>query len=158
MTENAGFPIACKRGNYKLHERIRKKQRIYKMILEGRTYESIRQELGISERTLYRYIDIIFTQEQDFMNDTVTAEEMHRQIILCRNRFLEDRQEVKQWIKDPNFKDKVDAMHLASELARAVLVLYQEGPAMLERTHSFPGIPSLHKALEELETKGKEGE
>jgi hypothetical protein len=153
LAENAGFPIAWKRGNYKLHERIHTKQRIYKMILEGRTYESIMQELGISERTLYRYIDIIFTQEQDFLSDTVTAEEMRRQILICRDRFLEDRQEVKQWIKDPNFKDKVDAMNLASELAAAVLRLYQEGPAILERTHKFPANYSPHKALEELEKK-----
>ncbi len=78
---------------------------------------------------------------------------MSRQILICRDRFLEDRQEVKQWIKDPNFKDKVDAMNLASELAAAVLRLYQEGPAMLERTHSFPGNYSLHKALQEIEEK-----
>jgi hypothetical protein len=44
-------------------------------------------------------------------------------------------------------------MHLAAELARAVLVLYQEGPAMLARTHEFPANYSPHKALEELEEK-----
>ena len=147
LAENAGFPIAWKRGNYKLHERIHTKQRIYKMILEGRSYESIMQELGISERTLYRYINIIFTQEQDFLNDTVTAEEMRRQILICRDRLLEDRQEVKQWMKGSDFKDKVDAMNLASELAVAVLKLYEHGPVMLERTHKFPGNYFLSKAL-----------
>jgi hypothetical protein len=72
---------------------------------------------------------------------------MRRQILLCRDRLLEDRQEVKQWMKDPNFKDKVGAMNLASELAVAVLKLYEHGPVMLERTHKFPGNYFLSKAL-----------
>lgn len=56
MTENAGFPVREKRGNYKLYERIYTKQRIRQMIVDGHTYEShtyesIMRELGISERT-----------------------------------------------------------------------------------------------------------
>jgi len=134
-----GFPDAKKRGNYKLAERLRIKQDIYRMILDGYTYAKIMDELQISERTLYRYLDTIFSQEQDCLERTLGGrEEMRRQILIRRDRLLEDRRTLQEWMKDPNFKDKVNAMHLAAEISGAVLRLYDSGPGYLSKRHSFP--------------------
>jgi len=59
-------------------------------------------------------------------------------------------------MKDPEFDDKVGAMNLASELAVGVLRLYQEGPAMLQRTHAFPSGYSLADALKDDDNNTEE--
>jgi hypothetical protein len=139
-----GFSDAKKRGNYKVAERLRMKQQIYRMILDGYTYAKIMDELQISERTLYRYLDVIFSEEQDSLEKTLGGrEEMRRQIMICRDRLLEDRRTLQEWMKDPNFKDKVSAMHLAAEISAAVLRLYDNGPGLLSKRHAFPNYNSL---------------
>lgn len=137
MTENAGFPVRWKRGNYKLHERLRTKQRIYKMMLDGRSNQSMMQELGISERTFYRYRDIIFAEEQDFLQETVTYEDLRRQMILCRDRMLGDRNEIQEWLRqNPNAQDRVELANLRAELSAAVLRLYAHGPVKFSRSRN----------------------
>jgi DNA-binding CsgD family transcriptional regulator len=135
LTENAGFPVAWKRGNYKLRERILTKKQIYDMILKGHTYASIMQELGISERTLYRYIDIIFNQEKDFVKDSLSREELRRQVILARDRLLGNIRRIEEWLEaEPNSKDRNDLINVHSELVAAILRLYNYGPTNLART------------------------
>lgn len=120
------------------------KQKIYKMILDGYTYGIIMKDFHISERTLYRYLDIIFSEEQDFLEETLGGrEEMKGQIRICRDRLLEDRRTLQEWMKDPDFKDKVKAMHLSAEIAAAVLRLYDSGPGLLSKHHAFPRYDSL---------------
>jgi hypothetical protein len=139
-----GFPKARKRGSYKFAERLRIKHDIYRLILDGYTYAKIMHELKISERTLYRYLDMIFSEEQDSLEQTLGGrEEMRRQILICRDRLLEDRRTLQEWMKDPNFKDKVSAMHLAAEIAASIVRLYDSGPGLLSKRHAFPNYNSL---------------
>jgi hypothetical protein len=137
LTQNAGFPVRWKRGNYKLHERLHTKQKIYQMLLDGRSNQSIISELRISERTFYRYRDIIFAQEQDFLDETVTYEDLRRQMILCRDRMLGDRNEIQEWLRqNPNTRDRVELANLRAELSAAVLRLYAKGPVKFARSRS----------------------
>jgi hypothetical protein len=99
------------------------------MILKGHTYASIMQELGISERTLYRYIDIIFEQEQDFVQDELSREELRRQVIIARDRLQNNIRRIEEWLdSDPKSKDRNDLLNLHSELTAAMLRLYSRGP------------------------------
>ena len=135
LTENAGFQVRWKRGNYKLRERILTKKRVYDMILKGHTYASIMQELGISERTLYRYIDIIFAQEKDFLRDELSREELRRQVIIARDRLQGNIRRIEEWLDaEPHSKDRNDLLNLHSELVAAMLRLYSKGPTNLART------------------------
>ncbi len=88
----SSFPKAQKRGHYKLAERLRLKQTIYRMILDGYTYSKIMQDLEKLERSFYRYLDVIFSEEKDFLEETLAGrEEMKRQILICRDRLFKDR-------------------------------------------------------------------
>jgi DNA-binding CsgD family transcriptional regulator len=147
LAENAGFRDAPKRGNYKPHERIHTKQKIYKMLLDGRSNQSIMSELGISERTFYRYRDIIFAQEQDFLEETVTYEDLRRQMILARDRLLDDRNEIQEWlIQNPNAQDRVELANLRAELTAAVLRLYAKGPVKFARSRNNNNLPDNYTA------------
>lgn len=147
LTENAGFPVRWKRGNYKVHERLDTKQKIYKMLLDGRSNQSIMSELGISERTFYRYRDIIFEQEDDFLEETVTYEDLRRQVILARDRLLDDRNEIQEWLRqNPNAEDRVQLANLRAELTAAVLRLYANGPVKFSRSRSNNNLPDNYTA------------
>jgi hypothetical protein len=148
LTENAGFADAPIRGNYKIRERLLTKKRIYEMILKGYTYAAIMQELELSERSFYRYLNIIFRQEDNFLDDTLSFEELRRQAILARDRLLSNIRRIEQWLEDePNSKDRTDLLNLHSELCAAVLRLYDKGPSRM--TRSLP--PSSYEGDEEGE-------
>ncbi len=46
-------------------------------------------------------------------------------------------------MKDPNFKGKVNAMHLAAEIAAAIIRLYDSGLGLLSKRHALPRYNSL---------------
>jgi len=130
------------------------KKRIYDMIVRGYAYASIMQELDISERTLYRYIDIIFNQEKDFVKDSLSREELRRQVILARDRLLGNIRRIEEWLEaEPSSMDRNDLINVHSELVAAILRLYNYGPTNLARTvppddnnysTSFEGEPPGH--------------
>jgi hypothetical protein len=125
-----------KRGPYKPIEKARIKQEIYNKLLEGYSYPNIMEYMHMPERTFYHYLSAIKEEEKGFLVDTISKEELSWQIQLCRDRLLADRSQLKEWVKDSNFKEKVEATHLASELSSAVLRLHIYGPSYFSRYSS----------------------
>jgi hypothetical protein len=112
------------------------------MILQGHTYQKIMQQLRISDRTFYRYLDIIFS-EKTFLEDNIIVngrQELKRQYVITRDRLLEQRRDLIEMTKDSNVKGevKISAHHLAAEISAAVIRIYTEGPAVVARVHTFP--------------------
>jgi hypothetical protein len=97
----------------------------------------------MSERTFYRYLDIIFTDDKTFLEDNIIVngrQELKRQYIIARDRLLEQRRDLVEMTKDSTVKDevKISAHHLAAEISAAVIRIYVEGPATVARVHTFP--------------------
>ena len=59
---------------------------------------------------------------------------------ICKDRLLEQRRDVLEMAHDPEIDDQVriNAHHLAGEIAAAVLRIYEGGPAILSQRHAFP--------------------
>jgi hypothetical protein len=131
---------AKKRSPYKLPERTQMMQDIYSLILEGYPYNKIMQQLQISERTFYRYLEVIFANDRRLLVENVSDEEFLNQMAICKDRLLEQRRDVLEMAHDPEIDDQVriNAHHLAAEIAAAVLRLYEGGPAILSQRHAFP--------------------
>jgi hypothetical protein len=131
---------AKKRSPYKLPERTQMMQDIYSLILEGYPYNKIMQQLQISERTFYRYLEVIFANDRRLLVENVSDEEFLNQMAICKDRLLEQRRDVLEMAHDPEIDDQVriNAHHLAAEIAAAVLRIYEGGPAILSQRHSFP--------------------
>lgn len=92
---------------------------------------------------------MIFAEEKDLIQESLGGrEEMRRQILICRDRLLEDRRTLQQWMKDPKFKDKLNAMHLSAELAAAILRLYEYGPSYLSKYDN--SLPNPHRYYNSL--------
>jgi hypothetical protein len=131
---------AEKRSPYKLPERTQMMQDIYSLILEGYPYNKIMQQLQISERTFYRYLEVIFANDRRLLVENVSDEEFLNQMAICKDRLLEQRRDVLEMAHDPEIDDQVriNAHHLAGEIAAAVLRIYEGGPAILSQRHAFP--------------------
>jgi hypothetical protein len=115
-------------------------QDIYRLIIEGYPYNKIMQQLQISERTFYRYLEVIFANDRRLLVENVSDEEFLNQMIICKDRLLEQRRDVLEMARDPEIDDQVriNAHHLAAEIAAAVLRIYEGGPAILSQRHAFP--------------------
>ena len=120
-------------------------QDIYSLILEGYPYNKIMQQLQISERTFYRYLEVIFANDRRLLVENVSDEEFLNQMIICKDRLLEQRRDVLEMAHDPEINDQVriNAHHLAAEIAAAVLRIYEGGPAILSQRHAFPKTAAL---------------
>jgi hypothetical protein len=131
---------AKKRSPYKLPERTQMMQDIYSLILEGYPYNKIMQQLQISERTFYRYLEVIFANDRRLLVENVSDEEFLNQMAICKDRLLEQRRDVLEMAHDPEIDDQVriNAHHLAAEIAAAVLRIYEGGPTILSQRHAFP--------------------
>ncbi len=132
--------MAGLRGPYKLPERMRTMQEIYKLIIDGYPYNKIMQQLQISERTFYRYLDAIFANDRRLLSENVTDDEFLNQMAICKDRLLEQRRDLMEMIKEPEVDNdtKIKAHHLGAEIAAAVFRIYESGPGLLSQRHAFP--------------------
>ena len=156
-----------KRSPYKLPERTQMMHDIYSLILEGYPYNKIMQQLQISERTFYRYLEVIFANDRRLLVENVSDEEFLNQMAICKDRLLEQRRDVLEMAHDPEINDQVriNAHHLAAEIAAAVLRIYEGGPAILSQRHAFPrtsltgpGTTGVRLALKKREEEKEERE
>ncbi len=53
------------------------------------------------------------------------------------------RPQLQEWMKDPNFHDKVKAMHLAAEIAASIVRLYDSRLSLLSKRQALPHYDSL---------------
>ncbi len=76
------------------------------------------------------------------LEETVTYEDLPRQMILCRDRMLCDRDEIQEWLRqNPNAEDRVQLTNLRAELSAAVLRLYAHGPVKFSRSRNNNNLP-----------------
>jgi DNA-binding CsgD family transcriptional regulator len=122
-----------KRGPYKPVQKARIKQEIYNRILQGYPYQDIMEYLRMPERTFYNYLAAIREEEKDFLKDTISKDKMKWQTQLCHDRLEASLNRLHKWTDDPNFKDKVGAMHLICEINAAIMRLYVYGPSYVKR-------------------------
>jgi hypothetical protein len=81
------------------------------------------------------------------MEETVTYEDLRRQVILARDRLLDDRNEIQEWLRqNPNAEDRVQLANLRAELTAAVLRLYANGPVKFSRSRSNNNLPDNYTA------------
>jgi hypothetical protein len=76
---------------------------------------------------------MIFDEEQDFLQGKEFEEELRRQVILSRDRLLQERREIHAAANDKSIEpDRLLAMNQCynymSEIVAAVLRLYAQGP------------------------------
>jgi hypothetical protein len=131
---------AKKRGPYKLPERMRMMQKIYSLIIDGYPYNKIMQQLQISERTFYRYLEVIFANDRRLLVENIDDTEFLNQMAVARDRLLEQRRDLLEMARDPEIDDqaRINAHHLVAEISAAVLRIYEGGPAILSQRHAFP--------------------
>jgi hypothetical protein len=156
-----------KRSAYKLPERMRTMQDIRKLIIEGYPYNVIMEQLHIPHRTFYRYLSALFEDDRRLIAENVSDEEFLNQMAICKDRLLEQRRDVLEMAKDKEFdaQARINAHHLAAEIAAAVLRLYEGGPAILSQRHAFPrtsltgpGTTGLKLVLSNNKKKKEEGQ
>jgi hypothetical protein len=72
--------------------------------------------------------------------ENISDKEVLNQIAICRDRLLKHSRDLLQMADDTEFDDKarINAHHLAAEIAAAVFRTYTEGPGILASHHKFP--------------------
>jgi hypothetical protein len=115
-------------------------QKIYSLIIDGYPYNKIMQQLQISERTFYRYLEVIFANDRRLLAENIDDTEFLNQMAVARDRLLEQRRDLLEMARDPEIDDqaRINAHHLVAEISAAVLRIYEGGPAILSQRHAFP--------------------
>jgi hypothetical protein len=140
--------LAVKRGaHYNKPLREEAKRQIRRLLVdEGLSYHAIMEKLQLPQRTFHRYVSEIFDYDRRLIANTISDEEALNQMVLCEQRLLRQRQQILDGIANntaADYKARVEAHHLAGEIAAVVMKLYGEAPSLLAQRHSFPVTPSL---------------
>jgi hypothetical protein len=115
-------------------------QEIRRLVVEGFSYQEIQQQLGLSERTFFRYLSAVFAHDRQVMNQRVTDEEVLNQIVILRDPLNKMFRELEEMANDSSVDGmaRVKARHLVGEIAVSVVKILREVPARLAANKELP--------------------
>ena len=113
-----------------LSPRIAAIRQIRKLIIEGVSHGEIQEELGLSERTYFRYLQKCFDQERKRIAQIISDEQIMTQIAITEARFQDMWRNVRSIATNEKVDPKIrlEAEKLAAEIAIGILRIYQESP------------------------------
>lgn len=129
------------RGSYNKPLRTQAMQEIRRLlVVEAYTYDEIMQQVGLSERTFYRYLSAIFSHNRQLLTERVGDEEVLNQMAILQARISKQCRDLQEMANDKEVdsKARVSAHHLVGEMAVVIMKLYAETPSILASRHKFP--------------------
>jgi hypothetical protein len=92
---------------------------IRRLVVDGVPYPDIWQRLGISKKSFYRYLNLVFDYDSRVMNERIGEEEVTRQMVILRDGLSKMYQESEAIANDTSVdgKARINALKLAGEVA-----------------------------------------
>jgi len=104
---------------------------IRRLIIAGVPHQDIQRQLGLAEKTYYRYLDAAFKEDRERLAESVTTDEMLTQITITEERLTEMYRNMREIATNENFEPAVRIMadNAAGEVAMIIMKLRAEAPA-----------------------------
>ena len=135
------------RGPYHKPSRTQRCREIRKLLVEeGLSYDEVIRKLNLPERTFYRYLSQVFEHDRRLWADNVSDELNLNQFTICSERLQKQRKDILEQIAnnpEADFRARVDAHHLAGEIAATLVKMRLEAPVLLAQRHRFPNTATI---------------
>jgi hypothetical protein len=109
------------------------------LLIKGHSYSDIMTQLDLTPRTFYRLLSAVFQDDRCLLAENVNDNEVLNQMAQCKDRLLKQRLDLLDGVANnpkADWRARVEAHHLAGEMAAIVMKLYTDGPAILaQRQH-----------------------
>jgi hypothetical protein len=111
---------------------------IRRRVVEGQNHDQIMRDLHLSERTFFRYLNLVFEKDRQRMNQI--DEEVMNHIVILTERFTKMYRELEEIANDSAVDGmaRVKALQLAAELALSIVKIHREVPARLVANKELP--------------------
>ena len=98
--------------------------------MAGESHNQIQQQLGLNERTYWRYWKAAFAEDRARLFSTVSTEEVQTQFAIGEARLTDIYRNLHEMGQDTDLDavDRRQAENMAAEVAVGLLRLYQDGP------------------------------
>lgn len=108
---------------------------IRRKIIEGHTHSEIRQQLGLAERTYFRYVHAAFKEDRERLEQSITNDEILNQIAICEERFSSLYANAQSMATNPQIEPetRIVAQDQAASLATGILKLREESATAISR-------------------------
>jgi hypothetical protein len=95
------------------------------------------EQLHLEPRTFHRYLNLVYEDDRRLLTENLNDTEILNQMAIARDRWMAQRHDLLEMARNAEIDDnaRINAHHLAAEIAAAVLKLYTEGPAVLATRH-----------------------
>jgi hypothetical protein len=136
---------------------------IRRLVIAGYPYQQIWQQLGISQRTFYRYLKAVFENDREVISQRVLNDEVLTQTAIVLERFNSMFRSLQEMTNDKTIDPfaRIDAQKLSGEVALAIIKIYRLAPVAV--VSDLRKVASLRKMLplpqlEELQRRYEEEE
>jgi Helix-turn-helix domain of resolvase len=134
---------------------------IRRLVIAGYPYQQIWQQLGISSRTFYRYLNAVFENDREVISRRVLNDEVLTQTAIALERFNSMFRSLQEMANDKTIDPfaRIEAQKSSGEVAIAIIQTYRRAPAAV--VSDLRKVASLRKMLplpqlEELQRRYEE--
>ena len=148
-------------GPYKRVERLHLIHEVERLLVRGYDAAYIMQQLNISEATFYRLRRAAFKDQKQALLQGLSSDNFMEILATSSKRLLEVREQAMKLSNSETMESnsRIDALHLAAEVERAIVKIYIEGRvgvAQLVASKSYPSaMDSPQQAVEKHRRRGK---
>ena len=103
---------------------------IRRLVIAGTSHQDIQRQLGLSERSYYRYLQDCFKEDRERLAQSVTTDEMLTQIAIGEERLTNMFRNLREIATDKNIEasDRIAAETTAGEITAVIMRLWTEAP------------------------------
>jgi AraC-like DNA-binding protein len=127
--------LAQNRKNKPLNSKVKRLQsmlEIRRRIVDGEGYDTIQQQLGLSKRTFYRYLQHVFREDRKVLTD-INRQEVVTQGCILIDRLNDIYRTLREIATDKAAKphERMAALAGMAELSRSIVRTYIEAPTLV---------------------------
>jgi hypothetical protein len=120
-------------SNYFKPKKLAAMREIRRLVIAGTSHQDIQRQLGLSERSYYRYLQDCFKEDRERLAQSVTTDELLTQVAIVEERLMSMYRNLREMAtnKDLEPSDRISAEQTAGEVSAVIMRLWTETPTKI---------------------------
>jgi hypothetical protein len=134
--------------NYFKPKKLAAMREIRRLVIAGTSHQDIQRQLGLSERSYYRYLQDCFKEDRERLAQSITTDEILTQTAIAEARLTDMFRNLREIAtnKDIEPSDRIAAETTAGEVSAVIHRLWTEAPTAAIN-HANKHLPNIQRMV-----------